>query len=106
MSRADTFCVKLFQANENRWHGRGMVVRRSLFSGTAIGVLLALGMTLGGAAMASPPQASPVNTGAVPVPASGAYLGLLTSMPGLTNAQSLAYREAQFSRTFQINSHY
>lgn len=42
----------------------------------------------------------------VAVPRSGAYLGLLSYMPGLTTKQSVEHREQQFSRTFDIDSHY
>ncbi len=42
----------------------------------------------------------------VPVPSSGAYLGLLSSLPGLTNTESIKHRESQFSRTFAIDSRY
>lgn len=42
----------------------------------------------------------------VPVPSTGAYIGMLTSMPGLSNSESMARRESQFSRTFAIDSRY
>lgn len=55
-------------------------------------------MGLGAAAGASARQ--------VPVPSSGAYLGLLTQIDGLSPGQAMARRESQFSRTFDIGSHY
>jgi beta-mannanase len=42
----------------------------------------------------------------VPVPSVGAYLGVLSYTHGRDNLASVAYREAQLSRTLAIDSHY
>jgi hypothetical protein len=42
----------------------------------------------------------------VPVPSSGAYLGLLSELPGITHTESVQQRESDYSRTFAIDSRY
>ncbi|HEX3835249.1 MAG TPA: glycosyl hydrolase [Solirubrobacteraceae bacterium] len=58
-------------------------------------------------AQASQPLAPALTPGGkVPVPLSGAYLGLLSQIDGLTDTQSVQQRESRFSRTFAIDSRY
>lgn len=48
---------------------------------------------------------TPAST-ALSKPASGAYLGIFSALPGLTPAQSVSERESELGRTFKIDSHY
>lgn len=71
----------------------------------AVSVTLALAIVAFLAGPAGGASRSDVQT-SVPVPSHGAYLGILSDLPGKTHAESVATREAQFGRTFDIDSHY
>ena len=72
---------------------------------TTVFALIAASGVLAAAATTSASSVSSIAS-AVPVPLSGAYLGILSELPGMTHAGSVALREDQVGRRFDIDSHY